>query len=240
MGKADLIDALFENAVQHFARFGFEGASLREIATQAGTTLGMIDRYFGSKTELYQAVLRQVWLEVERERNALVKQALARTGSERLEVGDLIFALARPIVKRALSDRPVDLACTALLRSRRFSEQQRHSPTSARADHADSSRSLSHWISALRHACPQLSRQEAVWAFSYISGIIYSRQLIEHRYDAHFVPEYELTVDGVTADIVAFGCAGVAALCAQAVPRRMATGFRGQSSPDRRIPRAGV
>ena len=220
MAKSDTIDALIENAVLHFARFGFEGASLREIATDAGATLSTIDRYFGSKAELYHAVLRQVWLEVEREREVLIEQARERSGRRELTPAELIFALARPIVRRALSDQPVDLARTALLRSRRFAEQQRLASPAPTPEQTDSYRSLSRWITELERACPQLSRQQAVWAFSYLSGIIYSRQLIERRYDGHFVQEFSPTVEGVTADIVAFGCAGLAALCTRASAHR--------------------
>jgi hypothetical protein len=51
-----------------------------------------------------------------------------------------------------------------------------------------------------------------VWAFSYVSGLIFSRQLIHHQYDMLIDPEWEPIVEGVTGDIVAFGCAGVEAI----------------------------
>ncbi len=216
MTKSATIDALIENAILHFARFGFEGASLREIAADAGATLSAIDRYFGSKAELYRAVRRQVWAEVEREREALAGSALERTGSGRLQPAELIFVLARPIVTRALSDQPVDVARTALLRDRRFSEQQRGGEPGRQSEPTDSDKRLSRWISELERAFPELSRQEAAWAFSYLSGLIYSRQLIERRYEGLFTPEYRPSVESVTADIVAFGCAGLAALCSRA------------------------
>lgn len=227
MNKSETIDALIENAILHFAKFGFEGASLREIATDAGATLSTIDRYFGSKAELYHAVVRQVWLEVEREREQLAEAARVRTGSRRLQPADLVYALAFPIVRRALGERPVDVARTSLLRSRRFADQQRMSTPEIVAPDAseatDSDRALARWIGELERACPELSREEAVWAFSYLSGIIYSRQLIERRYDRHFTPSRPSTVEGVTADIVAFGCAGLDALRQRAAADQPAT-----------------
>jgi TetR/AcrR family transcriptional regulator len=39
----------------HFARHGFEGASLRAIATEAGLAHGLIRHYFGTKEDLWEA-----------------------------------------------------------------------------------------------------------------------------------------------------------------------------------------
>ncbi|MGY6532814.1 TetR/AcrR family transcriptional regulator [Glycocaulis sp.] len=43
-------------AAAHFARAGFEGASLRAIASEAGLAHGLIRHYFGTKDALWEAV----------------------------------------------------------------------------------------------------------------------------------------------------------------------------------------
>ena len=43
--------------MQHFAAKGFEAASLREIAADAGTTHGLIRHHFGAKEDLWRAVV---------------------------------------------------------------------------------------------------------------------------------------------------------------------------------------
>lgn len=48
-------DALLQIASAHFARFGFDGASLRAIADEAGLAHGVIRHYFGSKDALWEA-----------------------------------------------------------------------------------------------------------------------------------------------------------------------------------------
>lgn len=53
-------DVLLDAAVQVFARRGFEGASLEEIAEQAGYSRGAIYKNFGGKEELFLAVIRRV------------------------------------------------------------------------------------------------------------------------------------------------------------------------------------
>lgn len=48
-------EALLQIASAHFARAGYEGASLRAIADEAGLAHGLIRHYFGSKDALWEA-----------------------------------------------------------------------------------------------------------------------------------------------------------------------------------------
>ena len=212
MAKADLIDALIESAILHFARDGYEGASLRTIAGDVGANLGSIDRYFGSKPDLFRAVLRKVWDEVEKDRERILQQAAARNGGDTFLLSDLVHALARPIVERALSARPEDVARTELFRMVRNARSNEAWWKSA--DIVESSvRALGRWIDGMAARCPELSREDIVWVFSYVSGLIFSRQLIQHQYDVLFEQQQSHpSVDEVTDDIVAFSCAGIEAI----------------------------
>mgnify|MGYP002624023627 CR=1 FL=1 len=49
--------ALLEAAMRQFARHGFQGASLRAIAADAGVSHGLIRHHFGSKEALWRAVV---------------------------------------------------------------------------------------------------------------------------------------------------------------------------------------
>lgn len=49
--------SILESARQRFAREGYDGASLREIAADAGVDAALISRYFGSKDELFAEVV---------------------------------------------------------------------------------------------------------------------------------------------------------------------------------------
>ena len=55
--RAELIAA----ATPLFAIKGLNGVSTRELAKAGGTNLAMISYYFGGKTGLYEAVLREVF-----------------------------------------------------------------------------------------------------------------------------------------------------------------------------------
>ena len=48
---------ILQAALELFARHGYEGASVRQIAAAAGVSLGMIRHYYGSKDGLYDACL---------------------------------------------------------------------------------------------------------------------------------------------------------------------------------------
>lgn len=49
--------AILDSARKRFAREGYDGASLRDIAADAGVDAALISRYLGSKDELFREVL---------------------------------------------------------------------------------------------------------------------------------------------------------------------------------------
>jgi AcrR family transcriptional regulator len=52
--------AILTSARRAFARAGYDGAGLRKIAADAGVTAMMVNRYFGSKEQLFAAVIAEV------------------------------------------------------------------------------------------------------------------------------------------------------------------------------------
>ncbi|MGQ9730565.1 MAG: TetR/AcrR family transcriptional regulator [Candidatus Zipacnadales bacterium] len=51
--------AIMEAAIRVFAAHGFDGGTIRQIATEAGVSEGLIYRYFESKEALLDAVIRE-------------------------------------------------------------------------------------------------------------------------------------------------------------------------------------
>ena len=58
--RAEILDV----ATQEFAEHGYSGARVDEIAERTRTTKRMIYYYFGSKEELYTAVLERAYAEI--------------------------------------------------------------------------------------------------------------------------------------------------------------------------------
>ncbi|MEW2289555.1 TetR family transcriptional regulator [Streptomyces sp. NPDC047841] len=46
-------EAILRSAVEAFTRFGYDGAGVRDIAKDAGVTAMLVNRYFGSKEQLF-------------------------------------------------------------------------------------------------------------------------------------------------------------------------------------------
>lgn len=55
----DLRDPILDQAELAFAAYGFDGASLRDIAARAGVNQALIRYYFGAKQDLFDAVFRR-------------------------------------------------------------------------------------------------------------------------------------------------------------------------------------
>lgn len=210
MSKAETIEALMESAIQCFAKDGYEGASLRDIARNANVPLSTIHFYFGSKTELFAAIRRQAWDEIDQHRSTLLELVLAADPARPPDPGRLIHALAYPIVRRALSKSDRDISQIYILRS--HTSYARSGLRNQAVELAD--RSMARWIDALERVYPAMSRPDLIWAFSFVIGVIYSWQVIDRRYDSMLGVGVgvERSADDVTADIVAFCAKGLEAV----------------------------
>ncbi|WP_252259911.1 TetR/AcrR family transcriptional regulator [Erythrobacter aurantius] len=58
--KGDRRNALLDSAISLFSEKGFSSVELREIAAEAGVTVGLIRHYYGTKDDLIDAAVAQV------------------------------------------------------------------------------------------------------------------------------------------------------------------------------------
>lgn len=78
-------EALLDAARQEFAARGLEGARVDRIAAQAGVNKQLVYHYFGSKDDLYVAVLAQTYSQIrEQERNLDLAGMPAREAMRKL------------------------------------------------------------------------------------------------------------------------------------------------------------
>lgn len=75
--------------------------------------------------------------------------------------------------------------------------------------------SVSRWIDAMEKICTPMSRNDIVWAFSFVVGAIYSWQLLDQRYDGLLGGSDDRSAESVTQDVVAFASEGVRAMIAR-------------------------
>src|SRR5262249_35202122 len=62
--SSDTRELILEAALVAFADDGFDGATTRDIAQQAGVALGLLRYHFGSKTELWKAAVDRAFAEL--------------------------------------------------------------------------------------------------------------------------------------------------------------------------------
>lgn len=211
MNKGLAIDAIVEAGIRVFAQWGYEGASLRAIASAANVPLSTIDNYFGSKKRLYRSLMRTVWAEVAKDRRIALQAQIKKHGQENLKLAQVIEALAAPIISRAMSD---DLS----MRDRLYFLQQRyreHRVLNEADDIEKVDEQVRPLVEAFVAASPGITFDAGVWAFSYCVGVMYSMHLLDRRYDALLDGAPAPSEEQILADVVAFCTAGVEAMLAR-------------------------
>lgn len=80
--------AILHAASHHFARHGFRGASLRDIARDAGVSLTLLNHHFGSKLQLLGAVIENHRTVLDQRSSGLIE--VMRRGSGNYTLDDLV------------------------------------------------------------------------------------------------------------------------------------------------------
>jgi AcrR family transcriptional regulator len=75
MQGPDTASSIFDSAVTVFSERGFHGASMRQLAEDAGVSLGNIYNYFGSKSEILLGILRSASARQMAETDAAIEAA---------------------------------------------------------------------------------------------------------------------------------------------------------------------
>lgn len=100
---------LLEAALEDFASFGFDGASLRRIARKAGCDMAMVAHHFGTKEEFWSAAVEYAFARlsevVDRFRAALLDPAAPLEQRLRRAVGQIFEeVVAEPALTRIVAD----------------------------------------------------------------------------------------------------------------------------------------
>jgi len=146
-----------------FARLGFEGVSLRNIAQQSGVPVGLVSYHFGGKLGVYRAIFEsRVPAIVEQRQAGLALAELEKSPDRRLEL--ILKALLLPMLKlRSTEGRQ----CFGIILAREVSDpsssergiiQQLLDPVA------------NAFIEQLRVTMPERSEAEIHWAYQTVIG----------------------------------------------------------------------
>lgn len=106
--RSDIAPRIVHAARERFLLEGVDGASLRQIAADAGTSIGMVYYYFPTKDELFLAVIEEVYgvllheLEEELRRPAPTEERLRRLYARFAAMSEDELTMVRLVVREAL------------------------------------------------------------------------------------------------------------------------------------------
>jgi AcrR family transcriptional regulator len=89
-------EAILRSALAAFSRFGYDGVGVREIAKMAGVTGVLVNRYFGSKEELFAATVEKICADnsvFEGDSSTLATRLAARVMSKTEPIDALLLIL---------------------------------------------------------------------------------------------------------------------------------------------------
>jgi AcrR family transcriptional regulator len=110
--RSDIDTRVLRAAAQRFLRDGVDGASLREIARDAGTSVGMVTYYFPTKDDLFTAVVEGVYVGVLRDITAALtpdapfEEKVQRLHARLSALTDEEFLVVRLVMREVLVSSP--------------------------------------------------------------------------------------------------------------------------------------
>ena len=96
VGKTNRRQRILRAAEKLFARNGYHGVAIRQIADEAKVPLALVGYYFGQKRELYRAIFEH-WRAMTEEGLETLRLALATTDGDRLAT--LVEAFIAPVIR---------------------------------------------------------------------------------------------------------------------------------------------
>ncbi|MBU1281365.1 MAG: TetR/AcrR family transcriptional regulator [Alphaproteobacteria bacterium] len=159
----DLRDVILDQAELAFAEFGFEGASLRDIAGRANVNQALTRYYFGSKADLFDACFLRRGGFLAGHRHVNLDRLLEKTPNP--EVEDILLAYLKPQWDMKYSG-PNGAAFVAL-QARLHAEPEEHA-LRLRREVYDAS--VKRYISALCDALPQIPRDLISTRMAFLVG----------------------------------------------------------------------
>ena len=97
MASDDPSARILQSATRHFAEYGFDDASVRDIAGEAGVNAALINYYFRSKADLYREVVIHSVRRLAESRVEMLDRLEREAGDKPIPVEVLLAATAGPV-----------------------------------------------------------------------------------------------------------------------------------------------
>ena len=162
--KARILDAAELLFVEH----GFEATSLRSLTAAASVNLAAVNYHFGSKEELFQAVLTRRLDPLNQERIAALEQVEREAGARGPSCEKILFAMLLPALRLARDERRGGKNFLRLM-GRAYADP---APFMRHFLSAQYGEMIARYKEAFLRALPHLSRQELTWRLHFVMGAL--------------------------------------------------------------------
>ena len=203
MGSAAVTkQRILDAAERAFGTYGFSQTTLRSIVKDAGVNLALVNYHFGSKEELYQAVVaRMAEPIIERQLAALSKIDLA---AEKPSLEAVLDAYIRPGIDYLLQDQQL------VLKRANFFARYFMEPTSVqKLTECEFSESDARFLDMLQRAVPEQSRIQLTWKLDAIV-LVLVRAMGQIGQPHALIKSYSKTdINAAIAELVSFSAYGI-------------------------------
>ena len=147
---------------------GFEATSLRSLTSAASVNLAAVNYHFGSKEELFQAVLTRRLDPMNQERIDLLAKVEREASGRALSCEKILFAMLIPALRLARDERRGGKNFLRLL-GRAYADPAPFIRHFLSAQYAEM---IGRYKEAFLRALPNLSRQELTWRLHFVMGAL--------------------------------------------------------------------
>ena len=162
--KTRILDA----AEALFMEHGFEATSLRQLTSTAGVNLASVNYHFGSKEELFTAVLTRRLDPMNQERIELLERAEKEAGGKPVSCEKIITAMLIPALRLARDEKRGGKNFLRLL-GRAYADPAPFIRQLLSQQYAEM---IGRYKEAFAKALPQISRQELTWRLHFVMGAL--------------------------------------------------------------------
>ena len=205
-------EAILDAAESVFADFGYEGATMKHIAQEAGMAQGLLHYYFQTKERLYEELFIRRAVAINSFRTDSVKSILEGPDATLEMVLDVMFSPASAAQGSAL------LSGTAFSRivSAAVISDDARSRAIVKTHYDPIARTF---IAAFRQVLPKLGEEDAVWSYLFAHAarmLIYARTGRAQRLSNKSLGEDD--TPAALERVKRYTAAGIRALAAEALP----------------------
>ena len=166
--SADTKTRILDAAESLFMEHGFEATSLRSLTTAAGVNLAAVHYHFGSKEELFQAVLTRRLDPMNQERIDLLAKLEREAGGRAPSCEKILSAMLIPALRLARDEKRGGKNFLRLV-GRAYADPApfiRHFLSEQYAE------MIARYKEAFLRALPHLTRQELTWRLHFVMGAL--------------------------------------------------------------------